>query len=469
MSSWNSEIESTGALTRVTWPAYAGTSPGAAASAFNLHKYLLLAGLHALLGLVCKQIPQVSTAYAWGTLLLGVSWASTQKKPEKIAALAAYVMGAEVLWRMTHAAAFWEFGKYAVIAILAVACQRWRPIRSTPVATWYIALLIPSSLLPLSELDFSLARQQVSFNLSGPLALAVCAAFFSRMRLDAASLLAIARAAVLPLFSISAVVLYGIVTATKLTFGTESNRLMAGGFAANQVSAAFSVGITLTALMAVLYCTKQDRVQRAFWLTSAMLFGAQSALTFSRSGLYMSCAAVVAAVISTAKTSRLRRVYMVTGLSLYVVAMFVVYPLLNDFTTGALEARFNDTGVTGRDLLMRSDLEVWMQSPLFGVGPGMASEHRAITFYAAAAHCEITRTLAEHGCLGLAALAILCVDLWKRLRVVRDVRLRGFLIATASFGLICMASNAMRIVAPSFMIGLAFAVERMVERNPDHR
>ncbi len=469
LNPWPTSVALNSPLTSVAPTAWRAATASAGTATFPWQRYLVWVGLHVALGVLCKLSPQVATLHVWGTLIVGVSWASTRRKPDDLAAFAAYVMGAEVLWRMSGATAFWEMGKYEVILVLALACQRWRPIRPTAVSIWFIGLLIPASLITLTAVDLESARQQISFNLSGPLAISVCAAFFSRMRVDAASLQTIVRAALLPLFAMSTAVLFGIATAAKLEFGSESNPLLSGGFGPNQVSTAFSAGATLAALTALLLLSKQERTQRLLWLSVAVLFGAQSALTFSRSGMYLACLSVLAAVIVTAKTARLRRAYFVSGLALYLVAMFVVFPIMDDFTQGTLSARFADSQVTGRDLLMKSDLAVWMQNPLFGVGPGMAVEARAAYFMALAAHCEITRILAEHGCFGLAALVVLCVCLWQRLWRVRDVHLRGFLVATASFGLLCMLSNAMRVVAPSFMIGLAFALERPVERSPDHR
>ncbi len=469
MSSWGNTLDAGSQTGQFAPPMVRGASAAPVAAAFDLQRYLLLVGLHVLLGLMCKQSSAISTIYAWGTLLVGVNWARTQRQPEKIAAFAAYIMGAEVLWRMTKAFAFWEFGKYAVVLILLLGCQRWRPVRPTLVSTWYFLLLLPSCIFTWTASDFTFARKQTSFNLSGPLSLAVCAAFCSRLRLDAAALHRIARAAILPIFSVSTVVVFGIATAKELTFGTESNPLMAGGFGANQVTAVFSVGIILTALTALLLSDARKHLQRTFWLVAAVLFSAQSALTFSRSGLYMSGLSVLAAVISTAKSARLRNAYVLTGIVLYVVGTFVVFPLLNSFTGGALEARFSDTNVTGRDMLMKSDLDVFQRHPFLGVGPGMAIANRGITFQAIAAHSEITRTLAEHGILGLGALIILCTGIWRRIASMRDVKMRGLFIATASFGLLCMLSNAMRIVAPAFMIGLIFAAERPVERTAHRR
>jgi hypothetical protein len=450
---------------RVTYAPISTVGP----ATFDLQKYLLLIGLHVLLGVLCKQSALIATAYAWSTLLFGLAWLSSQRQPEKFAAVAAYIMGAEVLWRMTKASAPWEFGKYALIVILLLGCQRARPLRMYSTPYWYFLLLVPSCFFTWSDLEFGLARRQLSFNLSGPLSLAISIAFFSRLRVDQATLRAIIRAAILPVFAMSASVVFGIATAKSLHFNTESNAAMSGGFGPNQVSGIFSMGMTLAALAAALLCTKQDRLERILWFACVVLFGTQSALTFSRTGLYLCVLSVAAALLSTAKSARLRNAFILAGVVLYVVAMYVIFPLLNDFTGGALEQRFSSANVTGRDLLMQSDLDVFWSNPLLGVGPGLAVQHRAELFQALAAHSEFTRTLAEHGFLGVCALAVLAVSTGIRILSVRDLRIRGVFIATTAFGMLFLASNAMRIVAPSFLIGLAFAVEKVDARRADRR
>src|SRR5262249_53566711 len=87
-------------------------------------KITLFFAAHVILALLMIQINTVSTLHALATLAFGFWLAATARQPEKIVYIIAYITGAEVLWRMTQAQVFWEFGKYAVVAILLVTILR---------------------------------------------------------------------------------------------------------------------------------------------------------------------------------------------------------------------------------------------------------------------------------------------------------------------------------------------------------
>lgn len=429
----------------------------------------MLAACHALLGVVAARVSIASTVHAWGCLFYGLYCVAAGKPNLHLAKYAAYVTGAEVLWRMTSAYAFWEMGKYAVIAVLGLALLRSRPIRPTPLSTWFIALLLPSGFLTLSELGLNLARKQLSFNLSGPLSIAVCAAFFSRCRFTTDQLASIVRVLVLPLISMWTVVVLGIASAESLTFNTESNNAMSGGFGPNQVSMLFGLGAMATLLAALLLEPAKTGKGRLVLFAMSMAFATQAALTFSRSGLYLAVISTAAAMAVSVKNARSRNACIVGGVSIYLLGAYVIYPRLDEFTGGALTARFSEASGTGRELLIQSDLDLWMEHPLFGVGPGLAVVHRGAYFHAIAAHCELSRMIAEHGLLGFAALVLLAVEIVRRWASIRDQRFRGFMIACATFGVLVMFSNAMRVVTPGFVIGLIFCSEYVAPRRPDYR
>ena len=83
---------------------------------------------------------------------------------------------------ITDAQVFHEVGKYAVIAILGMALVRGggRSRPALPVA--YFALLVPAVVLSVRAFGLAGAREEVSFNLSGPACLAVSVLFFGRFR-----------------------------------------------------------------------------------------------------------------------------------------------------------------------------------------------------------------------------------------------------------------------------------------------
>src|SRR2546430_15098859 len=113
--------------------------------------------------------PPRSTLFPYTTLF--------RSRIDRVVYAAAYIAGSEVLWRMCGAAVFWESGKYAVILIFAIALARLRPVQPRLLPVVYFLLLLPSIALAPYQLLSDEARQQVSFELSWPAALAMSRRF----------------------------------------------------------------------------------------------------------------------------------------------------------------------------------------------------------------------------------------------------------------------------------------------------
>jgi O-antigen ligase len=372
---------------------------------------------------------------------------------------AAYIAGAEVLWRMSHATLPWEFGKFGVAAVLGVAVvrgQRWRD-GATPLL--YFGLLVPSAFITIAQMSPTDAREQLSFNLAGPFALAVSAWFCQTLELTPAQRLRLYACMIAPAIGVAAVATHGITSASIIEFNTESNRATSGGFLPNQVSAVLALGAMMAGLLALSAST--GWLLRA--LMTAVLVGlaTQSALTFSRGGLYMTGAGLALAVLVQFRDPRTWVKAVVLGAGVFVLGTAVIWPRLEKFTGGAITERFEETDSSGRDDIARADLEIWAAHPVLGVGPGGAVELRdAIIRRGVAAHVEFTRLLAEHGVFGLAAALVL---LWMALRALRDAAPgadRGAAAAMVAWGLMFMLISATRLAAPSFVLGLAFARSR---------
>src|SRR5207253_5005458 len=76
---------------------------------------------HIPLGLLIHSYPTLATLHAFAALLLGLWWSISDSRSERVTYAAAYIVGAEVLWRMSDAVVVWEYGKYAIAAILIAA------------------------------------------------------------------------------------------------------------------------------------------------------------------------------------------------------------------------------------------------------------------------------------------------------------------------------------------------------------
>ena len=145
----------------------------------NRKKILYVFG-HLLLGYLCHEFPFSSTYYGLIIVSFGTYYILGKPDPLEHYPLffSAYVVGIEVLLRMTGSSLFWEFGKYTVIYFLLLGILR----RSKkfqiylPIVMYFILLLPAIFFIPFNS--FNLWRQDVAFNLSGPAALSFCSIYF---------------------------------------------------------------------------------------------------------------------------------------------------------------------------------------------------------------------------------------------------------------------------------------------------
>lgn len=414
---------------------------------------LVILAAHVPLALLMSEYPVVGTLHAWATFFFGVWLAASGRSAARVAYAAGYVVGAEVLWRMTGASTPWEFGKYAVAAMFIVSMACAGRLRGPKLPFAYFVLLLPSCALTLMAEGWGDAREQISFNLSGPFALMTCALFFSQLRLSAEALQRLRLALVAPVVGVAAIAISATL-GTEIIFTGESNNMTSGGYGPNQVSAALGLGAML-----LLFYVTQPRVGRA---TRAVLFvvmlalATQCALTFSRGGLYNAAGGALFGLLFLAKNARAAlRIALVAAL-IAASAVFYVVPKLDEFTGGAIVERFESTDTTNRDHIVEADLRIWEEHPLLGVGPGQGPSFRRAILYGAVAHTEFSRLFAEHGLLGFASLALLLITGVKVVFESRGGRPRSVKASGVAWSLLYMLTAAMRLAAPAFLFGLAF-------------
>lgn len=409
-----------------------------------------------ILALLMCRVPGVATLHALVTFAVGLWLAAFGRRPEQVAYVGAYIVGSEVIWRIADAGVFWEFGKYAMAAIFLVSVLRFRPLKAPALPLLYFALLLPSTLLTVAYLDSWDARREISFNLSGPFALAVSAWFFCYLKLSRAQVHKLFLTLMGSALGVAAITLVSTLSASQIRFTTESNSVTSGGFGPNQVSSVLG----LAALLAFLCLVGGVRSLglKALTFGGMILFATQSALTFSRGGLYDAAGGVAAASLFLAKDARsLARLIVVMGL-LFVLGSYFLVPRLDEFTGGAFVERFSDTDPTHRDEIALTDLQIWKDNPVLGVGPGRSPEFREhLVSENLTAHVEFTRLLAEHGLPGLVAIILLLVMVAQNLRRAPTAWGKALTAALVAWSFIYMLNAAMRMVAPAFVFGVAFA------------
>lgn len=410
---------------------------------------------HAVLALLMSAFPPIATVHALACLAIGLVVAA-RRPIREVAFVTAYLVGAEVLWRMTHATVFWEYAKYAVSAVVVVALLRVRAVRNRGLAIGYLVVLLPSVVLTLASMPLDRARQVISFNLSGPLCLTLCVLLFSNLRLRDQDLRTTMLMLIAPVAGVCAIAYHSTVTAVDLEFFGDSNSVTSGGFGPNQVAAMLGLGLVFALLLVV-----ERRLALRIRVVLAILavaFATQAALTFSRGGLALAFAAAFAAIFYLVRDRRARLTLVVIGALLFSVGKYVVVPQLEEFTSGKLRDRYTDLNPSNRGLIAGYDLQIFADNPVLGVGPGAAAELREGIGHGSAAHTEFTRLLAEHGILGALAIALLLILAIRTIAGARTLQARAFVVAMLVWVMLFLLVNAMRLAAPSFLFGLACAV-----------
>lgn len=418
---------------------------------------LLLIAAQVGLAFAARSFAMVSTLHALLTFGIGLYIVLFSKHPKRVIWVAAYVVGAEIFWRMTDANVFWEFGKYAIIAILLIGFLRQKHLNNALLPIIYFLLLTLSILLTLFAHGLSSdSRQMISFNLSGPLALMVSVLYFSQIKLNQDELQNVGWAIAIPLVSVFTLAFYQTVTATNIRFTTDSNFLTSGGFGPNQVSAVLGLG----AVMMFLVMLTSSKTHLRLLAAGLMLaFLVQSALTFSRGGIVNAAVCIAIGSLHFLKVRKGKSGALVLFFALALIGVYFLYPQLDQFTGGMLTRRFQEMDLTGRAQIAQAELTVWKDNLLFGVGPGEAA-YQAAAYYGSytAAHTEYTRLLAEHGIPGVLAIGLLIIMAIRAYLRAPGWQSKLWAVVFLAWPLVEMSHAAMRVAAISFLFGLANAV-----------
>lgn len=394
-----------------------------------------------------------ATYYAIGVFIVGILLLIHNKNPVRVMYLCAYIVGAELIWRSTEAGVFYEFGKYSIIVLLILSMLKWNlfPLSNKWPITYFILLLPSIFLLPFFD------RQIISFYLSGPLLLAVSTMYFSAVYINRDQIKKILLAILGPTVGMGFLALYSTLTNVDiLSFGTQSNFVTSGGFGPVQVSAQLGLG----ALLAFYYFVseKKDRFVSMLMLVLAVWLIAQTVFTFSRTGVYNAVLAMLMGGFFILRENRQRISFLFGGGLVLIIFVFVVFPFMDDFTGNQLGLRFQETRSLGRELLMKSDWNIFLSNPIFGVGPGQAKFLHSLFGIDASSHTEYTRLLSEHGSLGLTSLLILFGLVLSRFLKKTTPEQKGIVVLLTIWVIVYMVSISLRTAAPSFIFGLGGAM-----------
>lgn len=381
--------------------------------------------------------------------------------------IAGYVIGIEVLFRMNSGGLGYEFGKYATFLFLIAGLifeRKKRPIQMTFIL--FLLLLVPSIFLVSSE-SFEFSRQLVSFNLSGPIILALSVIYFYKRKFTPAQLKKLFLNILYPIIAMAMFLYFRSGALENLEFTTESNFQASGGFGPNQVSTILGLGILIIA--ASYFLNIQLFRIKYMNIILLLLLLVRGLATFSRGGMLAPIVSIILCIIIMTVTDtrfKLRMNRIVYAFIIIFVVAFTGFYYVNDISGGLLEKRFKGESMydkeksnmfSGREEIFEEDIEIFTESPLTGVGPGMATVKRGeISGVESAAHIEYSRLLAEHGFFGIGAILIILIFPVITYFKSNSTNDRILLILFSVFVFITLGHAAMRIAATGFVYGMAF-------------
>lgn len=423
--------------------------------------------IHIALAIAVFAVPALSTFWGYGlfawllfkTLLSGNrgGWAHLG---------AAYFAGMEVWLRMTKAATPWEFGKVGGILLLGTALVLEGRLLRKPLFLLMGLLLIPGLLL-MEDSGFSALRQAITFQMGGMILLVVTGIYFYRRPMNPVDFQRLLVALFLPIVMVLVQVLLRSPELREVQFGLVANFSASGGFGPNQVSTILGLGMVLVVFSWLFGLSPM--VPKTWSIAFFLLLGLRALLTFSRGGL-------VAAILSLGvaylvwmweRGLSFRRLIPIVVIGVLAVSTFL---FVDRITGGVLADRFSGetwstkVGLEEKDLskmtsgrfdILLTDIEMWFDHPLWGVGLGMSNALRPDYGVRNISHMEQSRLLAEHGALGLIVLLLMVGLAWvefQRRRGINRVLLTFFFL----FSFLTMLHSATRLAVVGFTYGMAF-------------
>jgi O-antigen ligase len=425
--------------------------------------YLFLILFHAFIGMLVYVLPFTSKIYTIVILVFGIYLITkNQNKNNEALIMSAYIVSVEVLLRMTDGMILNEFGKYSIMIFMFLGIV-YSGFSSKAILFWlFLLLLIPSVVLSTISLDLKTdVRKAIAFNISGPVCLGISAIYCYQRKITFDRLLGVITAFSLPMVAIVVYLFLYTPSVKDVITGTQSNFETSGGFGPNQVSTILGLGIFIFFVQLLL--NSKNKLLQLLNTGLVLVFAFRGIVTFSRGG-------VITAVVMVFLL--LMVLYFQAGLKTKPkIGLIIIFSVLAGLgvwgysslqTGGLIDKRYANQDaagrekkslLTGRETLIASELQMFLDNPILGVGVGRNKELRQKeTGIISASHNEITRMLAEHGSLGLIDLLILfCTPLFLFINNRQNIFALSFLV----FWLLTINHAAMRLAAPAFVYSLS--------------
>lgn len=441
-------------------------------------KYILLILLHIAIAVLIYFIRPLSLIYAICIPAIGLYVVmKTQNKNNEVLFVSAYIVGSEVLLRMTGGNLLYESSKYGVMIFLALGMY-YSGFSKDAVPFWiYLLLLLPGVVIATETLNMQTdIRKAIAFNISGPACLGVASLYCYNRKILVSTLNNILLTLALPILSTTVYLILYTPDLKDVLVGTGSNNATSGGFGPNQVATVLGIGMFVFFSRLLL----ESKTKLLFIINLVLLFNVtyRGLVTFSRGGMVTGFIMIIILLIYLfIKTKSYGRYNLYRLLIFMSAAFFVTWLYTSNQTGGLIDKRYankdaagrvKQSQLSGREEIWDSEIDDFLDHPVFGIGVAKALEIREEKSggLIIASHSEISRTLAEHGTMGIIALLIV---LFTPIFLFLDNQQHIYAFCFVLFWLLTINHAAMRIAASAFVYSLSLLKVYMDEKPSLHR
>ncbi|MDN3676730.1 O-antigen ligase family protein [Flavobacterium paronense] len=444
----------------------------------NERKYIILILFHVIIGVLVYFIRPLSMMYAVCIPALGLYYVmKTQNRNNEVLLVAAYIVGSEVFLRMTDANLLYESSKYGVMIFLALGMY-YSGFSKDSVPFWiYLLLLLPGVFVATETLNIRTdIRKAIAFNISGPVCLGIAAIYCFNRKILLSQLNNVLLSLGLPIFSTTVYLILYTPNLKEILTGTGSNNETSGGFGPNQVATLLGIGMFVFFSRLLL----ESKSKLMFAVNLIILFNItyRGLVTFSRGGMVTGFIMIIILLFYLFLKTKGHGRYNLFRLFIFLsVAFFMTWLYTSNQTGGLINKRYanqdaagreKESQLTGREKIWDGEIDDFLENPIFGVGVAKALEIRTVETggLTIASHSEISRTLAEHGAMGIIALLIV---FFTPIFLFLDNKQNIYAFCFILFWLLTINHAAMRIAAPAFVYSLSLLKVFTAEEPSLHR
>jgi hypothetical protein len=423
--------------------------------------YIFLLLIHIFIGVIIYEFPFLSKIYAYLILVVGFFIIVKNKnKNNEVFFVSAYLVGSEVLLRMSYGSPIYEFGKYGIILFALLGMYFSSFNKKSRLYLIFILLLIPSVILSFFVLKTSF-RQRIIFDILGPLSLAIFSIYTFKRPINIEQLNNILFVIGLPILSTCMFLFMFSFNINEIYFITQSSAIFSGNYGPNQVATILGLGLFI--FFTRLIFKSQPPLYLFINLFITLYFGYRGLLTFSRGGILTALVIILFFILLLVLDFKsYKKFHLKSKLIFCTLAFFSILSLTAFESKGILIKRYANEDIRGiaqdepkyiRKKLIIREFQKFIENPIFGIGVGKGKQDSLKELGKdVSTHCEITRMLSEHGIFGSIALFILIIT---PLLLYYENPKNIYFFSFYLFWLLTISHSGMRLAAPSFLYALS--------------